>query len=545
MSICWHSKAVVSVVFSPDGTKLATGSFDLSAKLWEIPTGNLLWTIDDPSVGIAMNRLAFSSVGQRLYTETAKRQIRSWDSSTGKEILDHGSLHGLRHPFAISPDGKYIAGQHQVEWAVDVKEIATGRTVSTLKRDIGFVADVVFAPDSRAVLVKGSEDVAFLWEVPSGKQIRKFDSVTCEPSFSPDGKSIGMCSKDVIRIWDLENNIERALLRGHVGSVNAIAFSPDGLKLASGGFDNTAKIWNVPSSETRGVLRGHTKGINGISFSPDSKLLASASDDKTVKIWDVEIEQDRRSLVGHTDHVSSVAFSPDHRTMTTVAKDRMIKVWEIATGKQIRSFDSVTPDDQVYYSPDGRLIATADFWDGKNVRLWDPATGDLRCAFPIQNPLGVRFSKDGGRVTASGGKNKTVKLWDPTTCTEIWAFDRASEFNYFVTFMPDDKLTAFQIINNERSLKMIDTGSGKELVTFSGHDEQLYGADISPNGKRLITYDKAGLIKVWDIANGQVLLTIKTGIKDPGWIALSPDGKIIAVGVGDGTIRLWRSASLE
>lgn len=125
-------------------------------------------------------------------------------------------------------------------------------------------------------------------------------------------------------------------------------------------------------------------------------------------------------------------------------------------------------------------------------------------------------------------------------------FNRESDFNYFAEFSPDDKLVAFQIINNDRSLKMIETESGKETVTFSGHDEQLNFVDLSPNGKRLITGDMSGLIKIWDIATGQVLLTIKTGIKEIGSIALSPDGKIIAtVGGDDGTIRLFRANEID
>ena len=539
-----HSKPLVSVAISADGTKLVTGSFDLSAKLWEISTKKLLWTIDDPRAGIAMGRLAFSSDGQRLYTETAERKIRSWDTSTGKEISDQKSFHGLRHPFAWSPDGKYIAGQTQRGWEIDVKEIATGRTVTTLKRDIGFVTDVSFAPNSKLVLVRGSEGIAFLWELPSGKQIRKFDGVTCEPSFSPNGKSIAMCSKNVIKLWDLEKSVEIAFLRGHIGEVKAIAFSPDGLKLASGGDDNTAKIWNVPPSETRGILRGHTKEINGISFSHDSKLLASASEDNSVKIWDVETEQVRRPLVGHTDVVISTAFSPDERTVATIAKDRKVKIWDITTGKQLRSFDIPTQDNGISYSPNGKLIATSNWWDGTDVKLWDAATGDLRCSFPIKAPWGVRFSKNGSRVTASGD-DKTVKLWDTSTCAKTWVFNKESDFNYFVVFTPDDKLMAFQRINDDRSLQMIDTESGRETVTFSGHDEQLSTADTSMNGNRLITSDGAGSIKIWDIATGQVLLTIKTGSGRVAATAMSPDGLNLATGGSDGTIKLWRAQPLK
>ncbi len=533
-----HTKGLVSVAISPDGTKLATGSFDKTAKLWDIPTGQMLWTtIASTGTGLAVGGLVFSPDGNTLSGEDDDRKIMVWNVSTATETTPYLKFGKIGHQFAVSPDGKLLAAQTGA-FSVTVFDIASGRKIVTIDA-IGFVKEVVFAPDSKSLLIAGSEKIAKLWSLPSGKEVGTFKDVTGGLAFSPNGKTIAMCIKDTIKLWDVEKGYDIAILRGHANDVFTVAFSLDGLKLASGGFDNTARIWSVPPAETRGILRGHTKAINNISFSPDSKLLASASEDKTAKIWDVEMEQVRRPLGGHTDVVVFTAFSPDAGTVATIAKDRMVKIWDIATGKQLLSFDSLNHGGDLFYSPNGKLIATANFWDGKDVSLWDAATGDLRCSFPFKSPWGVRFSKDGSRVTASG--DKTVKLWDTANCAETWVFNRESEFNYLAVFTPDNRLIAFQVINNDRSLKMIDTESGKELATFSGHDEQLEFADLSTNGKRLITYDRAGLIKIWDVANGQVLLTIKTGIKEPGSIALSPDGKIIAAVAGDGTIRLWRS----
>ncbi len=537
-----HTKGLVSVAISPDGTKLATGSFDKTAKLWDIPTGQILWTtIASTGTGLAVGGLVFSPDGNTLSGEDDDRKIMVWNVSTATETTPYLKFGKIGHQFAVSPDGKLLAAQTGA-FFVTVFDIASGRKMLSIDA-IGFVKEVVFAPDSKSLLIAGSEKIAKLWSLPSGKEVGTFKDVTGGLAFSPNGKTIAMCIKDTIKLWDVEKGYDIAILRGHANDVFTVAFSLDGLKLASGGFDNTAKIWNVPTAETRGILRGHTKAISNISFSPDSKLLASASEDKTARIWDVEMEQVRRPLGGHSDVVVFTAFSPDERTVATIAKDGMIKIWDIATGKQLLSFDSLNHGGDLFYSPNGKLIATANFWDGKDVSLWDAATGDLRCSFPIKSPWGVRFSKDGSRVTAPGDY-KTVKLWDTANCAETWVFNIESEFNYLAVFTPDDRLIAFQIINSDRSLKMIDTESGKELATFSGHDEQLDFADISPNGKRLITYDKAGLIKVWDIANGQVLLTIKTGIKEIGSIALSPNGKIIAT-VSDGTIKLWRSDPLN
>lgn len=544
-----HSKPVVSVVISPDGTELVTGSFDLSAKLWEISGEKLLLTIDDPSAGIAMNRLAFSSDGKTLYTESAERKIRSWEASTGKEILDLRMFHGLRHPFAWSHDGRYVAGQSEGGWAIDVKEIATGRLITTLKRDIGFVTEVTFAPDARSVLVSGSAGITYHWELPSGKEIGKFDGVTCAPSFSHDGKLIAMCSEDAIKIWDLENGFERAVLRGHVRDVNAIAFSPDGRKLASGGKDNTAKIWNVPPNDPRGILRSHTAGISKLAFSRDGKLLASGSDDKTVKLWDVESERERLTLRGHAEKIITAAFSPNGVTLATAGADGKIFFWDVVTGKQSFSISTPKPTSALDFSPDGKLLVTGHWWwEDPEVRLWSTTSGEMVCSVNAGGPeaWNVEFTKDGKHFITVTPDDAAVRRWNTSTCGLIATLHGSIDMPLLSTFGPDGKLITLQLINNDRSVKMVDLVSGKDLMTFSGHEAELSEATtLSPDAKRFVTGDETGLLKIWDVVTGQDLLTIRHKAGEVANAAFSPSGNILAVGSSDGAIRFYRSDRSE
>mgnify|MGYP001420737671 CR=1 FL=1 len=544
-----HSKALVSVAISPDGTKLATGSFDKTAKLWDIATGQMLWTtISSTGTGLAVGRLAFSSDGNTLSGEDDDREIKAWNVSTGKETTLHVKFGKIGHSFAVSPDGKLLAAQTKA-FFITVFDIASGRKIVTVDA-FGFVKDVVFAPDSKTLLTTGSEKIAKLWSLPEGKEIRKFTDVTGGMAFSPDGKMIATCNKDVIRLWDVEKGHEIASLRGHTNNVLTVAFSLDGLKLASGG-ENTAKIWNVPKDESRGVLRAHAKGIGSLTFSPDGKTIVSASDDKTAKLWDVETEQERLAIRGHTDKVNTTAFSPDGLTLATAGDDRKIKLSDVVSGREIRSIDSPKPATVLTFSPNGKLLAAGHWYaDDREVRLWDTDSGTQVCSADARGSgaWSVEFSKDGKQfITATPPDDEplegnAIRFWETASCREISAIIGEPATAFGVGFV-DGKLRALQILNNGRSLKLLDIESGKELASFSGHESELRGLAFSPNGKRLFTSDLDGEIKIWDVATGQELLSLRENGGETSVLASSPNGNVLAAAGDGGIIRLWRGTN--
>jgi hypothetical protein len=243
-----HEGSVVSVAFSPDGTRLITGSFDKTARIWDAATGRELTRLTGHSdtVGAAY----FSPDGGRVVTASLDKTARVWDPSTG-------------------------------------------RVIALLSGHKDLVETAMFSPDGKRIVTASNDRTARIWDAATGRELKVLsghkDQVV-SATFSPDGRRIATASADrTARLWDAVDGSALLTFAGHRDVVETVAFSPDGRELVTASADKTARIWDAATGEQRAALSGHGDIVESASFSPDGRRIITSSDDGTARIWDAQV----------------------------------------------------------------------------------------------------------------------------------------------------------------------------------------------------------------------------------------------------------------
>jgi WD40 repeat protein/tRNA A-37 threonylcarbamoyl transferase component Bud32 len=350
--------------------------------------------------------------------------------------------------------------------------------------------------------------------------------------------------------WNRLCHMDRFTFAGMMGL--SVAFSPDGKRLAAGGYNRVLKIWDAATGKEIHDLKGHTYTATAVwvvAFSPDGKRLASATGEfgspgvGEVKIWDVDSGKEIRHHKGHPSSVTGLAFSPDGKSLATSGGDRTVRIWDTVSGDEVTNLPCKSKVNGVAFSPDGKLLACAyeqaevgDYLPGE-VKIWDVKTRQrvLHLAGNLGRLFSVTFSPDGKRLAASGDLG--VKVWDASTGKEIHEFKASvARFqNRDVKFSLDGTRL---VAGHGSTVKVWDTTTGQELLTFKGHTGLVVSVALSPDCKRLASADRVS-VKVWDTTSSQEPLTVQG---EMGWwfgtAAFSPDGKRVAVGTGNGPVKV-------
>ncbi len=281
--------------------------------------------------------------------------------------------------------------------------------------------------------------------------------------------------------------------RCHGADVFGIKFSPDGTQIASTG-ENVIEIWDAASGKLVKSLKGHRDTINGIAYSPDGKRLASAGGDNTVRIWDVKTGKPLFVLERRSSMVKDVAFSPDGKQLVSGVDFCEIDLWDALKGTHIRTLGESTEGAQsVAFHPNGKLVASAS--SKKVVKLWDLATGKLTKEFTGHTDVvrGIAFNPDGKSLVSSS--EEAVKLWDVATAKLVWS--SKTESGGQVLFSPDGKWIAS--LDTPR-IRIWDSATGVQVRTINGPHFPIESLAFGPDGKHLATGHIGNEIRVWDLS---------------------------------------------
>ncbi len=460
-SLTGHTDRVHAVAFSPDGHTLLSGSYDGTARLWDVATHR--------QIGVPLNghddevySVAFSPNGKVVATGADDGMVRLWDVATHRQVGAPLNGHdGEVNAVAFSPDGKILASGGADDGVVRLWDVASHRQIGVpLLGHSGVVYSVAFSPDGKILASGNLDDKAQLWDVATHQPIGN-PLIGYSLAFSPDGKTLATGSySHIVRLWDVVSRTGMATLTSKNGEINSVAFSRDEKTLATGSADGTVRLWDVTTRQQAGAaMNGRAGTVNSVAFSPDGRTLAAGSTDGTVRLWDVTTgQQIGGPLKGHHGVIYSVAFSRDGKSLVTGSADGTVQLWDVNTRQQAVALNGGTGTVySVAFSPDGRTVATGSADD--TVRLWDvyrrQQTGDPLIGH-ADWVLSVTFSPD-GKTLVSGSSDGTVRLWDVITRQQI----------------------------------------GDPL---NGHDGSIRSVAFSLDGKTLVSGGSDGTARLWDVA---------------------------------------------
>ncbi|MFF3844617.1 trypsin-like peptidase domain-containing protein [Streptomyces sp. NPDC002328] len=373
--------------------------------------------------------------------------------------------------------------------------------------------------------------------LPAHHRLSKHTSGVRAVAFSPDGRTLASGGVDTrVHLWNLATRKTRATLGEHTDAVNAVAFTPDGRTLATASTDKTVRLWDPATGRHLTALKGHTGQVRSVAFSPDGRTLATAGADATVRLWDLATRKTRATLNGHTDVVTSVAFSPDSRALATGGADKTVRLWDPATGKPVTKLEGHTlPVTSVAFSPDSRTLATGDSYD---THLRDAVTGKIRTTLYDYAPL-LTFSPDG--KTFATGSDRFVRLWDAASGAPRTTYTGHANAVLALAFSRDSRTLA--TASRDKSVRLWNAFTDDDRTTLSGHKNAVLSVDFSPNNRTLATASADRTALLWDRATGKPLTPLKGHTGEVNRVAFSRDGRTLVTGGADGTVRLWDAAT--
>jgi WD40 repeat protein len=581
-----HEDTIWAVALTRDGRLAVSASNDKTLKVWDIETGQALWTLKghkDQVKGVAV-----LGESRRAISASIDATLMIWDLDTGEALRSLKSHRTGVWSVAVTSDGARAVSAH-MDGTCALWDLITGERERLLEGHREPVLGIAVNSSSEMAVSACSDGSLKIWDLTTGQDVRTLSSQTpClrAVAVTEDGsRALSASSDGSLILWDLPRGEPLRTWRGHSADVVSVLWL-DGTRAISASEDGTLKMWDTASGAELSSMAGHSDGLTAVAVSADRRRVVSASKDKTLRVWDLNraLQTSRpapgfemvgqyesnaglyeisvsnnnqwviggrrdgslvvwelpggekvRSLAGHAREsrdlrdVREVRIGDDGRWGVTVSMNGDVTVWDLDSGQIVRTVRGTNASWKVGVSGDGRRAVA---WNNGEIRIWDLTTGEVERQIGSYNPAeahDVKVSADGSRAMVLVW-DAPSKVWDLKTGQPVAQVFTGASLNA----LSENGLWALAWVpsyNHTGTVEVLDLARGYSTHRVRARDKMA----ICGDGRRAAFAD--GNLRVMDPASEESTLTLATDAPMT-CCAFAPDRRTILAGDARGDLHI-------
>lgn len=531
-----HKATITSVAYSANGQWIVTGSKDSTLCLWKAADGQLAWKTE--ALGNWVTTVLFSAEGKTIAAGTADGSVILFDISSGKKLKENHSHIQWISGMAYDKNSKYWATSSWDSTLIlhSTNDFSEGLKLSGSK---GRLRSVMFSVNGQYIISANDKSSVYIWSVATKKMVRKLKVSGGIPrivKMSPDGKNLLIGTHlGMISVWSMADGIKIKEWQAHDKPMNDLVFSKDQKFIVSAAEDEHTLVWSWPAAKLLYSLDDKQGEVNLIQNTSDGKGFITGSYDNSLRRWSYGDGKRKAVMKGHGFWVNTVNYNPSGTQFVTASNDNTARIWKASGALQQTLTGHTDWVSTAVFSNDGKYVLTSS--NDRTAKLWQVSDGSVIQTYKGHEDwlTGAEFSKDGNYVLTASSDN-TAKIWLRSNGKLLFDLTGHTDWITKASFSSDGKWVLTSSIDN--TARIWDATTGKVVAIINDKDSIRY-AIFSSDNKWVITSSKDFSIKVWNRENAKLVYNWKGHTDWVNKLVSSPDGNLIASISQDNSIRVW------